>query len=385
MCEVGAVTTSPPTPWDAWREARPPARLVHLDSASAGRSSYAVIEAVTAHLHREAELGGYAAAEEVAPALARARRDLGTLLGLDADGLAFVESATAALDALLGVWPLPPGARVGVTPSAWGPNVELVRRHGLRPEPLPVDGVGVLTPDLLEPVLRHDPPDLLLLDLVAAHRGLVQPVPELAEVAHAHGVPLWVDVAQALGHVDARTGADAVVATSRKWLAGPRGVGLVGVAEPWRDRLRVPPRAKHPGAGPVALLESDEAHVAGRLGLGVAVGELLALGPPAVHDRLTEVGRELRARLADVPGWRVVGPHAPAAAITALEPTTGQDVARVRAGLLHRGVLATHSLPWRAPGEMAADDPGSLRLSPHVDVTTADLDALVRSLAAVSR
>ena len=371
-----------PGPWSAWREARPPARLVHLDSASAGRSSYAVIDAVTAHLRREAEVGGYVAAEQVAPALEQARHDLGALLDLGADDLAFVESATAALEVLLRVWPLSEGARVGVPPSCWGPNVELLRRRGLDPVALPVDDTGVLTPELLEDRLRDDPPDLLLVDLVAAHRGLVQPVRELAPVARRHGVPLWVDVAQGLGHVDARTGADAVVATSRKWLAGPRGVGLVGVAAPWHHRLRVPPRAKHPGAGPVALLESDEAHVAGRLGLGVAAAELLAAGPGAVVDRLAEVGREVRAALADVPGWRVVGPAAPAGAITAVEPTAGQDPARVGADLRGAGVLTTLCLPWRAPGEVPADHPGSLRVSPHVDLAAADLDALVRGLAA---
>jgi pyridoxal 5-phosphate dependent beta-lyase len=47
------------------------------------------------------------------------------------------------------------------------------------------------------------------------------------------GVPLWVDAAQALGHVDTARGADAVYATSRKWLTGPRGVGLLAVTEPW--------------------------------------------------------------------------------------------------------------------------------------------------------
>ncbi|KQT89228.1 hypothetical protein ASG49_15650 [Marmoricola sp. Leaf446] len=376
------MTTSIPDPWAAWRERRPPARLVHLDSASAGRSSYAVLEAVGDHLLREAEVGGYVAAEQAAPALARARTDLGRLLGLGADDLAFVESATAALDVVLDVWPLPAGARVGVPPSAWGPNVELVRRRGHRPVALPVDGAGVLTPDLLDAALGTDPPDLVLLDLVAAHRGLVQPARELAAVARRHGVPLWVDVAQGLGHVGADTGADAVVATSRKWLTGPRGVGLVGVAAAHHERLRVPARAKHPGTGPVALLESDEAHVAGRIGLGVAAAELLAVGPTAVAARLAEVGRELRDRLAEVPGWRVVAPDAPAGAITAVAPTAGQDPARARADLLDAGVLTTLCLPWRAPGEMSVDDPGSLRVSPHVDVTSEDLDALVRGLAA---
>ena len=74
---------------------------------------------------------------------------------------------------------------------------------------------------------------------VTSHRGLVQPVAEAAALCRAAGVPLWVDAAQALGHVDTACGADAIYATSRKWLTGPRGVGVIGVAEPWWDRLKI--------------------------------------------------------------------------------------------------------------------------------------------------
>ena len=54
-------------------------------------------------------------------------------------------------------------------------------------------------------------------------------------------------------------GADAIYATSRKWLTGPRGVGLLGVTEPWWDRLtvRTPQlyRSGQPaGASPLRLL-----------------------------------------------------------------------------------------------------------------------------------
>ena len=52
-------------------------------------------------------------------------------------------------------------------------------------------------------------------------------------------MPLWVDAAQALGHVDTACGADVLYATSRKWLTGPRGVGLLAVSDRWWDTLQV--------------------------------------------------------------------------------------------------------------------------------------------------
>ncbi len=374
------VPARPDAWWQAWARARPTTDVLHVDAASAGRSSRAVLDAVAAHALREATHGGYVAAAEHAGTVERARADAAALLGTDADGVAFVESASRALDVLLESWPLPAGARVGVAPSAWGPNVETLLHRGLEPVLLPVDGDGVVEPDALAALLRRNPPDLVLLDQVAAHRGLVQPVGALAAVCREHGVPVWVDAAQALGHVDAASGADAIFATSRKWVAGPRGVGLLAVAAAHRDGLRVLRLLKNGTVPVVRHLESGEAHVAGRVGLGVALRELREAGPGRVADRLADVGRRLREGVAELPGWRVDRPGAPAGATTTLLPTRGQDVTVERDRLLHEHqVVTTVQLPWRAPLDMADSGPG-LRLSPHVDLDDEGLRRLVRAV-----
>jgi hercynylcysteine S-oxide lyase len=175
-------------------------------------------------------------------------------------------------------------------------------------------------------------------------------------------------------------GADAVIATSRKWLTGPRGVGMLAVAEQHRPLLDVRRPAKHPDRPVVQLLESDEAHVAGRIGLGVALREHADLGPELVAGRLLEVGRAVREMVATLTGWEVVHPDAPAGPITSLRATAGQDVGRTRDRLLvEHDILVTVGLPWRAPGETTDD--AWLRLSPHVDLTDEDLD---RTAAALS-
>ena len=293
------------------------------------------------------------------------RRDVAGLLGTDADGVAFVESAMAALDVLVQAWPLAPGARVLVAPSEWGPNLELLDRHGLATEPIPTDADGVVDLEALAGRLGSAPADVVLVDQVSAHRGLVQPAVEILALAHEHGVPVWLDAAQSVGHVAVPPGADAVVATSRKWLTGPRGVGMVAVAEQHRPALRVRRPAKLPDEPQVQLLESQEAHVAGRIGLGVAVREHLDLGPGAVADRLVAVGRAVREMAATVDGWEVVHPHAPAGATTALRPTAGQDAEQVREVLLHEHDIVTSvCLPWRAPGERI-DEPVAPAQSPR--------------------
>lgn len=372
--------------WSRWTAARLSSNLLHLDTAAVGRSSSATLAAVAEHARLEAQVGGYVAEEQARGLLSQLRCDVAALLGTDEEGVAFVEGAMAALEALLTAWPLPAGARVAVPAAEWGPNLELLTYRGLRVELLGVDGVGVLDLEALAVGLAADPPDLILLDQVAAHRGLVQPVAEVLSLAHGHGVPVWVDAAQTIGHLEVASGADAVVATSRKWLGGPRGVGMLAVAEQHRESLRARRPVKHPDIAPVRCLESEEAHVAGRVGLGVAVREYLDLGPAQVAARLTAVGRLTREAIGPLSGWEVLQPDAPAGATTALRATAGQDVVATRQRLLEQcAILTSVCLPWRAPREMTQGGGPWLRLSPHVDLTESDLDRVCRALGEEGR
>jgi pyridoxal 5-phosphate dependent beta-lyase len=367
--------------WSTWTQLRPPVRGPFFDNAAAGRSSAAVLEATAGHARLEASLGGYVAEEQAAPILNAGRSALAALLGVEPGGLAFTESASAARRALLAAWPLADGDTIAVVASEWGPNLEAFSDRGLRIAELACHGDGRLDLEHLERFLASSPPAAVHLTQVASHRGLAQPVAAAARICQAAGVPLWVDAAQALGQVDTATGADAVYGTSRKWLAGPRGVGLLGIARPWWDKLttRVPGMAAA-GTPPVWLLESQEAHVAGRVGLSLAVREHLDLGPAAVWARLGEVGRATRLALAGLPGWQVVDPPGAPGAITALRPAAGQDLTAVRRRLIdEHGIATTVATPARAPRDMREP---FLRISPQVDCSAADLECLAAALSA---
>jgi hercynylcysteine S-oxide lyase len=394
--------------WRWWRERRLPAERLYLNSAAVGRSSVATLRATAAHAEREALIGGYVAQAEAGPVLDEGRAALGRLLGVPAAGIAFVESAQVALDALLGAWPLADGDTVALVPSEWGPNLHAFRKRGLRITEIGTFADGVVDLADLERMLAASPPAFVHLTLVTSHRPLVQPVAAAAALCQEAGVPLWVDAAQALGHVDTACGADALYAPSRKWLTGPRGVGILGVASQWWDRLRIDTSelelsAQPAGTSPVWLLESAEAHVSGRVGLCTAVREFTEAGPAAVWQRLASVGRQTREALADLPGWAVVGPPQTASprtaspqsaspetaspetaspetgsAITALRPLNGQDVAVTQARLLdEHGIVTAACGTARAPREMTGS---LLRISPHVDLTPDDLDQLRKAL-----
>jgi pyridoxal 5-phosphate dependent beta-lyase len=366
-----------------WRSARPAAAGVHFDSAACSRQSFAAIDAAAGYARREAEVGGYVAAQEFEPRLAAGRAAVGALSGMLPDDVVFTTGASHALDLLLAAWP-GAGGVIACVPGEFAPNIAVMAANGFEARPLPVDDLGRAMVAQVAALLAAEPPTLVHLTVVASHRGVVQPLHEVAALCRGHGVPLVVDAAQGLGHVDCVVDADAIYSTSRKWLAGPRGVGVLAVAPGLAERLRprLPPPGWIPDVPPLRLLELGEANIAARVAFSLAVGEHMTAGPEQMRSRLAEVGRMTRNALAGLRGWRVVEPIDSPTAITTLAPTDGADVALVRAELIARhSIVTTVAGPDRAPLELSGP---VLRLSPHVDADVDDLVTVGDALGALT-
>lgn len=365
-----------------WRAARPHVAGVHLDSAACSRQSFAVIDAATQHARHEAEVGGYVAATAATPVLDAGRAAIGALTGLQGADIAYTTGANNALDILLSGWI---GDRtIACLPGEYGPNLAIMAANGFDVRPLPVDGDGRLDVDAAARALSSDRPALVHLTALASHRGVAQPMAALADACRDLELPLVIDAAQALGHLDCAVTPSAIYSSSRKWVAGPRGVGFLGVHPDLAQRLQ--PRLPPPGWGiELTLLqriEQGEANVAARVGYSVALGEYLAAGPEQVGVRLAEVGAMTREALADVRGWRVIEAADEPTAITTLEPVDGADPQQVRAQLIaDHGIVTTYAETLRAPFEMASP---VLRASPHVDVTAEELEQFAKALAAAT-
>lgn len=365
-----------------WRAARPVVAGLHFDSAACSRQSFAAIDAAAQHARHEAEVGGYVAAAAAAPVLEAGRAAIAALTGLDSSGVVFTTGANNALDLLLSSWP---GERtVACLPGEYGPNLAIMAANGFTVRALPVDGDGRLDVDAAGRALADDRPALVHLTALASHRGVAQPMAGLAAVCRDLDLALVIDAAQALGHLDCAVTPSAIYSSSRKWVAGPRGVGFLAVRGDLAETLR--PRLPPPEWGlPLTVVErlaQGEANVAARVGYSVALGEYLAFGPKPIGERLAEVGRMTREALGDVKGWRVVEAVDEPTAITTLVPVDGADPQQVRAQLIaEHAIVTTYAETLRAPFEMASP---VLRLSPHVDVTAEELGQFAKALAAVT-
>jgi pyridoxal 5-phosphate dependent beta-lyase len=351
---------------DLWRSARPNVAGLHLDSAACSRQTYAAINAAADARH-EAEVGGYVAAQAAAPALDAGRAAVGALTGMAGAEVSFTTGSGHALDVLLDGWP---GSRsVACPPGEYGPNLAAMAAHGFAVRALPVDGSGRLAIDDAAASLSADPPALVHVTAIGSHCGIVQPVAALAAVCRDLGLPLLVDAAQAFGQIDCVLDADAIYSSSRKWMAGPRGVGVLAVRPTLAQLLR-------PG---LDRLADAEANIAAHVGFSVAIGEHLAAGPAEIRARLAELGALTRTVLGDLTGWRVVEPVDEPTAITTLAPAGGADPHAVRAWLIaERGIVTTVADIVRAPFELTGP---VLRISPHVDSTADDLQTFAAALA----
>lgn len=139
---------------------------------------------------------------------------------------------------------------------------------------LEVDDYGRVHADTLAAAIAENPADVALVTVMWANNevGTVNPIRELAGVAHTHGIPLHSDAVQALGQVPVdfgRSGADALTVTGHK-VGGPTGVGVLLLS---RDVKAVP--ILH-GGGQERGVRSGTLDVAGIIGLAVAVADAQA-------------------------------------------------------------------------------------------------------------
>jgi cysteine desulfurase len=283
-------------------------RRIYVDHAATTPARAEVVEAMLPHL---GELGFnpssvYAEGRRAKAALDEARAGVARALGARSREIVFTGGGSEANTlAIAGAARALRERRRHVVTSTIEHHavlhaVEMLRGDGFEVTLVPVDENGRVDLGEFASALRDD---TALVSLMLANNeiGTLQPIAEIAELAHARGAVVHTDAVQALGRVplDVRTlGVDLLTLASHKFY-GPKGVGMLYV------RSGTPLAAIVVGGGQEAGLRAGTENVAGIVGFAKAL-EL------AVTDLEPEAARlrELRDRfeagvLGTIPGARV--------------------------------------------------------------------------------
>ena len=179
---------------------------------------------------------------------------------------------------------------------------QALEREGFEVTYLPVDADGLVSPAAFEEAIG---PDTILASIMFANNeiGSVQPIAELAAIAHEHGITFHTDAVQAFCHeaIDVQAlGVDMLSASAHK-LHGPKGVGLLYVRKGVKlDNLLDGGQQER---GKRATTEN----VPGIVGFAKAA-ELAAAERASEHERQAELRDHAIARiLAEIPYSRLNG------------------------------------------------------------------------------
>lgn len=375
---------------------------VHFNHAGASLPSAATLQAIQAHLQREATQGPMEAGVASRELTEKARALAARLLNADPAEVALTGgnspgwgAAFAALEPWL------PGDRLLVGRHEWGGNLAVMRlkaqRAGATLETIPSDDSGCVDAQALEAML-DERVRLIALTWLPANGGLINPAAAVGSVARRHGIPYFVDAAQAVGQLPvdvAQIGCDVLSGAGRKALRGPRGTGLLYVRRGFLDRLTpafVDTHSAPLGADgePVlrpdaARLESAEASLALRCGLANALREALDIGLPAIRARIDATAESLRTELAAIPGITVLDQGRERSGLVSFN-VAGQDAVSVQRAMAAQGItIGSNGVPYTPLDMQARGLTQIARASVSYLTNDAEIDRLLQGLRALAR
>jgi cysteine desulfurase/selenocysteine lyase len=303
--------------------------LVYFDNAATTQKPRGVIEAVdryyehyNANIHRAVHLLSQFATREYEEARAKVQRYVNAPRP---EEIIFTRGATEAINLVaqtFGRTNVQAGDEIVLSNMEHHSNIVpwqmLCEEKGAKVRVAPINDHGELLLDEYEKLLG---PRTKLVTIVHVSNalGTVNPVKRVVEAAHRHGIPVLIDGAQAVSHmqVDVQDlGCDFYAFSGHK-LYGPTGIGvLYGMTEhlrampPWQgggDMIASVTFAKTTYADLPNKFEAGTPDIAGAVGLGAAIDyvELVGLTNIAAHE--AALMRHATEKLRAIPGLRIVG------------------------------------------------------------------------------
>ena len=378
--------------------------LTFLDSAASAQKPEPVIDAIAqfyrsdyANIHRGVYELSLRATRAFEAAREKARRFLNAQ---EAREIVFVRGTTEAINLVAQTYGrvnVGSGDEILITQMEHHSNIVpwqlLCEEKKAKLRVVPIDDSGALVMEEFQKLLTPRT-KIVAVTHVSNALGTINPVREIIDLAHRHGVPVLLDGAQAVPHqrVDVTAlDCDFYTFSSHK-VFGPSGVGvLYGRAELLEA---MPP---YQGGGEMILsvsfekttykeiphkFEAGTPDIAGVVGLGAALDYVMALDPRALMEYERELLDYATKEISKVGGLRLIGtaPRKTAVLSFVVEGVHAHDVGTI---LDWEGIAVRTGHHCAQPVMDRFGVPATVRASFALYNTRADVDALVAGLGKV--
>ena len=303
--------------------------LVYLDNAATSQKPTVVLEAISryyrqqnANIHR----GVHYLSELATASYETARVDLARFLGADHAGeIVFTRGTTEAINLVAQAYGRPrlsPGDEIILSEMEHHSNIVpwqlLAQQVGAVLRVIPVGDEGNLDLDQYHRLVSRRT-RIVALTHVSNVLGTINPIRQMAEVAHSVGAVVLVDGAQSAPHLPVSVtdlGCDFFACSGHKML-GPTGIGVL-----WGKGELFEAMPPYQGGGGMidsvtfeattyapapARFEAGTPHIAGAIGLAAAVKYLQSANPSMVHRHESNLLTRAVTALGERPGVRLIG------------------------------------------------------------------------------
>ena len=305
--------------------------LVYLDNAATTQKPLCVLDAmrdeylnVNANVHR----GVHYLSQQATDLHEAAREKVREFINArKIEEIVFTRGTTEAINLVASSFcesQMQPGDEVLVTEMEHHSNIVSwqlqAQKRGIVVKHIPITDDGQLCMDQLETLITEKT-KIISVAHVSNVLGTVNPVAQIVQIAHTHGIPVMVDGAQSAPHfkVDVQAMDCDFFAFSGHKMYGPTGIGVLYGKEEWLEKL--PP---YQGGGEMIDKVTWEKTTFERLpfkfeagtpdyiathGLAKAIDYIESLGFDAILQHEQELTRYCMEQLMTIPDMHIYGPN----------------------------------------------------------------------------
>jgi cysteine desulfurase/selenocysteine lyase len=378
--------------------------LVYLDNGATTQKPASVLDAEDAYYrHNNANVhrGVHLLSQRATDAFEAARARIARFINAQRpEEIVFVRGTTEAINLVAQSYARPhlkPGDEILISAMEHHSNIvpwQLVcEQTGAALKVVPIDDTGALDTDAYERLL-NERTRLVAITHLANALGSINPVERIVVAAHAKGVPVLLDGAQAISHlpVDVRVIDCDFYAFSGHKVYGPTGIGalyaraaLLEAMLPWQgggDMIRSVTFEKTEYNAIPWKFEAGTPNIAGAIALGAALDYVDSIGMEVIAAHETDLLAYATDALGMIPGLRLIGTARDKASILSfvLDGVHAHDVGTI---LDHHGVAVRAGHHCAMPVMQRFGVPATVRASLALYNTHEDIDALIEGLGRV--